>query len=66
MAAIARELAQKHGAIFIPLQSVFDEALKRAPGDHWLKDGVHPTPAGHELIRREWMKAFATLPEGKA
>ena len=27
----------------------------------WLKDGVHPTEAGHELIKREWLKAFEQM-----
>lgn len=26
--------------------------------DYWLYDGVHPTAMGHELITREWIKAF--------
>lgn len=27
-------------------------------GTYWLQDGVHPTAMGHELIKREWIKAF--------
>lgn len=26
--------------------------------EYWLKDGVHPTAAGHELIAREWLNTF--------
>ena len=36
----------------------FDEAAKKAPSSYWLYDGVHPDTAGHELIKREWLKAF--------
>ena len=46
---------------FIPLQSKFDEASKLAPNNYWLEDGVHPTAAGHELIKREWIKVFKDI-----
>ena len=54
---IVKELAEKYGAVFVPLQDAFNNALKKAPADHWIWDGVHPMPAGHELIAREWLKA---------
>ncbi len=52
----AKRLAEKHGCAFIPLQAAFDEAAKHAPAAFWIRDGVHPTPAGHQLIAREWLK----------
>lgn len=57
----AKEVAAKYDLPFIPLQDKFDEAAKLAPNAYWLRDGVHPTPAGHELIKREWLKAFASF-----
>lgn len=57
----AKELSKKYDLVFIPLQEKFDEAAKLAPSDYWLADGVHPTTAGHELIKREWMKAFQKI-----
>ena len=57
-AAAAKRVAEKHGASFVPLQHLFDEACKLAPPEYWLRDGVHPTAMGHELIAREWVKAF--------
>lgn len=60
-AEMARAIAEKYGFPFISLQDKFDEATKRAPNSYWLKDGVHPTEAGHELIKREWIKCFRTL-----
>ena len=57
----AKEIAKKYDLPFIPLQNKFDEAAQLAPNDYWLADGVHPTTAGHELIKREWMKVFQTL-----
>ena len=57
-AAAAARAAKKHGIQFVPLMAEFDEAAKLAEPSYWLEDGVHPTPMGHELIAREWMKAF--------
>lgn len=57
-AAAAKRVAEANGLEFIPLQNKFDEAEKLAPAKYWLGDGVHPTPFGHELIAREWLRAF--------
>ncbi len=57
-AAVARKIAEKYELPFVALQNKFDEAAKIAPADHWLWDGVHPKAAGHELIKREWLKCF--------
>ncbi len=54
----AKEIANKFKATFIPFQSVYDEAQKRAPGAYWTGDGVHPTLAGAQLMAKAWMKAF--------
>ncbi len=60
-AAAAERVAEKQGLLFLPLMEKFDRACETAPADYWLEDGVHPTARGHELIRREWMKAFEQL-----
>ena len=57
----ARMIAEKYDLVFIPLQVKFDEALKLAPSEYWFRDGVHPNTEGHELIKREWLKAFKGL-----
>lgn len=57
-AAAARRVAEKNQLEFIPLQDKFDAALKLAPEEYWLRDGVHPSAAGHELIAREWIRTF--------
>ncbi|MCR4692536.1 MAG: hypothetical protein K5664_01490 [Firmicutes bacterium] len=49
----AKAIAEKYGFPFIPLQKKVDDAAKLAENSHWLVDGVHPTDAGHELIKRE-------------
>ena len=61
-AEATRRVAEKQGVLFVPLQEMFDKANADAPtDDYWLADGVHPTPAGHELIKREWLKTFETI-----
>jgi lysophospholipase L1-like esterase len=53
---LVRELAQSYNAIFVPLQQAFTEACKRAAPDYWIWDGIHPMPAGHELMAQTWIK----------
>jgi lysophospholipase L1-like esterase len=55
--AIVKALAKEFDALFIPTQSLLDAALKKAPSSYWLRDGVHPTSAGHQLIADAWIKA---------
>ncbi|MCC5808100.1 MAG: SGNH/GDSL hydrolase family protein [Opitutales bacterium] len=53
-----RKIAEDYGAVFVPLQEPLEDAARRGGGPvHWLSDGVHPTPAGHALIAREWLRA---------
>ena len=55
---VVKKLADEFGAIFIPLQTLFNEALKKnSSTTYWLRDGVHPTSAGHQLITEAWLKA---------
>ena len=53
---IVARLAQEFGAILVPFQAMFDEALNDAAPEYWAGDGVHPTPAGHALMARFWRK----------
>ena len=57
----ARSVAQKYNIPFISLQDKFDVLAEKTENSYWLSDGVHPTTAGHELIKREWIKHFAKL-----
>ncbi len=52
--AIVEKLAAKHHAAVVHFQRVFDEACTRAPAEHWIWDGVHPTYSGHQLMADEW------------
>jgi len=53
---LVRKLAATYNAIFVELQEPFNNALKKAPANYWIWDGIHPMPAGHELIARFWIK----------
>lgn len=57
----AKEIARKYNLKFVPLQAEFDKAEEKYAADYWLKDGAHPTIMGHEIIKREWLKAFHEL-----
>ncbi len=57
----SRDLAKKYDAEFVPFQSIFDKALKRAPTAYWAPDGVHPSLAGAQLMANHWMKAFKKI-----
>lgn len=54
--AVVAELAQDFKARFVPFQKEFDAALTQHPADYWAQDGVHPTPAGHELMASCWLR----------
>jgi len=56
-----RRLAREFGAILIPLDGLFAQAAARKDMVFWAPDGVHPTPAGHALIARHWLKAVKAL-----
>jgi lysophospholipase L1-like esterase len=53
IAVIAREF----DAPLIPLQSLFDKSLSRAPAAYWAYDGIHATHAGFQLIADAWLEA---------
>ena len=57
-----RRVAEKQNVVFVPLQELFDKANADASADgYWLADGVHPSAAGHELIKNAWLEAFEQM-----
>ncbi|MCR5485477.1 MAG: hypothetical protein K6F09_07765 [Clostridiales bacterium] len=60
-AEAAKRISDKFDLTFVPLQDKFNEALKLAPADYWLLDGVHPSVNGHELITKELVNAFEKI-----
>lgn len=55
--SVAKEIADKYKAVFIPYQSIYNKALKLAPGSYWTLDGVHPSVAGDGLMANAWLEA---------
>lgn len=60
-AAVAKKIAESYDLPLIELQPAFDRALEAAPPEYWTKDGVHPTPCGHEIIKRLWIETFLKM-----
>ena len=57
--AAAARVAKLFRAVFIPFQSVFDEALKFGPPEFWTRDGVHPKDGGGTAIMAHaWLKGI--------
>ena len=54
--AIVARLAKDFDAVHVRTQEVFDTASREASPEHWIWDGVHPLPQGHELIARHWLQ----------
>ena len=56
-----KEVAEKYNLSFVPLQDKFNEATKDTETTYWLADGVHPTPAGHNLIAEALTAEFEKI-----
>jgi len=54
--AAAKQVARDFNAVFVPFQSMFDEAIQQAPPEYWAADGVHPTLAGSYRMARCWVE----------
>jgi lysophospholipase L1-like esterase len=57
--AAARKVATAFDTVFVPFQSMFDEATKNTPPAYWAGDGVHPTIAGAQLMAQAWLDAVS-------
>ncbi len=54
--AMAKGVAKEAGAIWVPFQKMFDDAVTEStPPCYWAGDGVHPTMAGHALMAKTWL-----------
>ena len=60
-AAAAKRIAEKYNLVFVPLQEKFDAVNVNAPDGYWLVDGVHPSAAGHMLIKEAWLEGFRRM-----
>lgn len=55
-----KKLASEFNTVVVDFPAVFDKAIKRAPVEYWIWDGIHPTVPGHELMAREWIKQVSS------
>ena len=60
--AVVKELAEKYNAIFIPCQQIISDAAALAGADELiLRDGVHPSVMGHQVLADAWLKYAGSL-----
>lgn len=59
LVSVVGKLAKDYNAVHIKTQEIFDAAAKTVSPEHWIWDGVHPLPQGHELIARGWIQAVS-------
>ena len=58
---ISKDIAHEIKASFIPLQSIFDDALTKYPASYWCPDGVHPSLAGTYLMSEAWLMVLKSM-----
>lgn len=56
--AVVRRLAAEFDADLVALDGPFAEEASAVGTRALVRDGVHPTPAGHRLIADRWMRVF--------
>ncbi len=56
---VVAKLAKDYDAVHIKTQDIFDKAAKASAPEYFIWDGIHPLPAGHELIARHWVHAVS-------
>lgn len=59
-AEVVKKIANDYNAILVDFPAVFEKAMKEAPIDYWIWDGIHPRVFGHELMAREWIKRVSS------
>ncbi|HET7623713.1 MAG TPA: GDSL-type esterase/lipase family protein [Verrucomicrobiae bacterium] len=57
--AAAKRVSDSFKTIFVPFQTMFNEAIKYAPPERWVKDGVHPTQDGASLMAHYWIETVS-------
>lgn len=55
-----KKLASEFNSVVVDFPAVFNKAIKKAPIEYWIWDGIHPTVPGHELMTREWIKQVSS------
>ena len=57
-AEVVRRLAREFGAELVDFHALFAKLERKStmPLEYWMRDGIHPTPAGHHCMARLWLK----------
>ena len=56
---IVEKLAKEYADVYVPLQKLFDEAIKTQPAPlYYSEDGVHPNENGAKFIAEQYFKAI--------
>lgn len=55
---VIKNLADKHGAVFVDVQAAFDNYLKGQPTQTLCSDRVHPNLTGHMIIAKAFVDAI--------
>jgi lysophospholipase L1-like esterase len=53
---ILKKISGEFNTLFVPYQSAFTNASKRAEASYWIWDGIHPTYSGHGLMKEVWIE----------
>jgi lysophospholipase L1-like esterase len=57
-AATMRGIALEFGAVVVPTQAAFDEALTHTPSSFWADDRIHPNGPGHAILALAFLRAL--------
>ena len=61
LAEVSKQVAEQFSLKFVPLQAEFDKASSDGDTRYWSVDGIHPTAAGHQIIKEELQKAIKDI-----
>ena len=53
---VIHKLAKEFDTFLVPLNEIFQESCSLHSPGYWASDGVHPSPEGHTLIAKSWIK----------
>ena len=61
LAEISKQIAEEYSLVFVPLQEEFDKLSDDGDTRYWSVDGIHPTSAGHQVIKEELKKVLKMI-----
>lgn len=62
--AVVRRLAQEYGVELVATDGPFAQAASRLGPTALVRDGVHPTAVGHDLLAELWLTVFDSVRSG--